>query len=87
MNDEGDQIYPRTWNHDFIGLPIVQKEKQHRPTITETELGEIVSSVNERYAVLFTLLAGTGLRIGEALGLKASDLSPNCRMFHVRRSV
>jgi integrase len=87
VNDEGDQIYPRTWNHDFIGLPIVQKEKQHRPTITETELGEIVSSVNERYAVLFTLLAGTGLRIGEALGLKASDLSPNRRMFYVRRSV
>jgi integrase len=75
------------WNHDFIGVPIVQKEKQHRPTITETELGEIVSSVNERYAVLFTLLAGTGLRIGEALGLKASDLSPNRRMFYVRRSV
>jgi len=87
VNDEGDQIYPRTWNHDFIGLPIVQKEKQHRPTITEAELGEIVSSVSEQYAVLFTLLAGTGLRIGEALGLKASDLSPDCRMFHVRRSV
>jgi integrase len=87
VDDEGDQIYPRTWNDDFIGLPIVQKEKQHRPTITETELGEILSSVKERYAVLFTLLAGAGLRIGEALGLKTSDLSPTCHMFHVRRSV
>jgi integrase len=87
VNDEGDQIYPRTWNHDFIGLPIVNKEKQHRPTITERELGEIVSSVKERYAVLFTLLAGTGLRIGEALGLKTSDLSSNCRILHVRRSI
>ena len=87
VNDEGDQIYPRTWNHDFIGLPIVQEEKQHRPTITETELGEIVCGVKERYAVLFTLLAGAGLRIGEALGLRTADLSPNCRMFYVRRSV
>jgi hypothetical protein len=32
VNDEGEQIYPRTWNHDFIGLPIVDKAKQRRPT-------------------------------------------------------
>ena len=87
VNDEGDGIYPRSWNHDFIGLPIVQKEEQHRPTINEMELCETVSSMKERYAVLFSLLAGTGLRIGEALGLKTSDLSPNCRVFHVRRSI
>ena len=87
VNDEGDQIYPRKWNHDFIGIPLVQKEKQHRPTVTETELGEILSSVSERYRVLFALLAGTGLRIGEALGLKGSDLSPDCRTIHVQRSV
>jgi integrase len=70
VNSEGDQIYPRKWNHDFIGLPIVEKEKQHRPTVTEAELGEILASTNERYAILFALLAGSGLRIGEALGLK-----------------
>jgi integrase len=87
VNEEGDQIYPRKWNHDFIGIPLVQKEKQHRPTVTETELGEILSSVSERYRVLFALLAGTGLRIGEALGLKGSDLSPDCRLIRVQRSV
>jgi len=84
---EGDQIYPRKWNHDFIGLPIIQKEKQHRPTVTETELVEILSAVKERYAMLIALLAGTGLRIGEALGLKTSDLSADCRVLHVRRSI
>jgi len=36
-------------------------------------------SVEQRYRVLFTLLAGTGLRIGEALGLKTSDLTSDCR--------
>jgi integrase len=87
VNEEGEQIQPRNWNHDFIGLPIVDKTKQRQPTITETELGEILSSVKERYAVLFALLAGTGLRIGEALGLKTTDLSPDCRILHVRRSV
>ena len=87
VNSEGEQIHPRKWNHDFIGLPIVQPEKQHRPTVTESELGEILASTKVRYAVLFALLAGTGLRIGEALGLKSADLSPDIRVLYVRRSV
>jgi integrase len=87
VNSEGEQVHPRKWNHDFIGLPIVQLEKQHRPTVTEAELGEILASTTERYVVLFALLAGTGLRIGEALGLKPFDLSPDCRVLHVQRSV
>jgi integrase len=87
VNDEGDQIYPRTWNHNFIGLPIVQRDKQHRPTVTETELESILAGVKKRYAVLFALLAGTGLRIGEALALKPTDFGPDCRVIHVRRSI
>ena len=70
VNAEGEQLYPRKWNHDFIGMPILRREEQHRPTVTEAELGEILASTNKRYAVLFALLAGTGLRIGEALALE-----------------
>jgi integrase len=33
------------------------------------------------------LLAGTGLRIGEALALKITDLSPDCSALYVRRSI
>jgi integrase len=33
------------------------------------------------------LLAGTGLRIGEALGLKVDDLSKDCSVLHVKRSI
>jgi hypothetical protein len=33
------------------------------------------------------LLAGTGLRIGEALGLKTDDLNAECTILHVRRSI
>ena len=87
VDSEGEQIHPRKWNHSFIGLPIVDPNKQHRPTVTETELGEILASAKGRYVVLFALLAGTGLRIGEALGLKPTDLSPDCRVLYVRRSI
>jgi len=87
VDADGEQLYPRKWNHDFIGLPIVEPSKQHRPTVTEAELGGILTSTTKRWAVLFALLAGTGLRIGEALGLKIDDLSQGCTVLHVRRSI
>jgi integrase len=88
VNDEGEQIYSRSWNHDFIQLPVVRKDKQHRPTVTDGDLMEILSSTKKRkYVVLFSLLAGTGLRIGEALALRLTDFGPDCRVLHVRRSV
>jgi integrase len=87
VDDDGEQIYPRKWNHDFIGLPIVRKEEQHRPTVTGSEVEEILAGTKRRYAVLFAVLAGSGLRIGEALGLKVLDLSADCRVLRVQRSI
>ena len=87
VDAEGERLYPRKWNHDFIGLPIVNKEKQRRPTVTEAEIGDITNSATYRFAVLFCLLAGSGLRIGEALALKATDFSPDFRVIHVTRSI
>lgn len=87
VNAEGEQIYPRKWNHDFIGLPIVDKNKQRRPTLTANEVSAVISSAGERYKPLFALLAGTGLRVGEALALKTTNLAPDCRTINVKRSM
>jgi integrase len=87
VNAEGEEIHPRKWNHNFIGMPILNREEQRRQTVTEVELGDILANAHKRYALLFALLAGTGLRIGEALGLKPADLSPDCRALHVHRSI
>jgi integrase len=38
-------------------------------------------------AVLVALVAGTGLRIGEALAIRTDDFDPLCRLLQVRRSV
>jgi integrase len=87
VDADGEQIYPRKWNHDFVGLPIVQKEKQHRPTVTESEVSTVLSKTRRRYSLLFAVLAGTGLRIGEALALRASDFTADCRVLRVTRSI
>ena len=87
VDGDGDQIYPRKWNHDFIGLPIVEPSKQRRPSITQAEVEQILSATSKRWAMLFALLAGTGLRIGEALGLKTTDFSDDCSVMQIKRSV
>jgi len=88
VTDEGEQVYPRTWNHDFIQLPVVRKDKQYRPTVTDAELKTILSNTKKRkHVMLFSLLATTGLRVGEALALRSTDFGPDCRVLHVCRSV
>lgn len=87
LTADGEPLYPRKWNHEFCGLPIVNKEKQRRPTVTEQELIQLTSQAPYRFAVLFALLAGTGLRIGEALALKRPDFSSDFRVVHITRSI
>jgi integrase len=87
VNSEGEQLHPRKWNHDFCGLPIIDPTTQHRPTITKAGLEQLIVEINPRFRVLVALLAGSGLRIGEALGLKTEDLEENCQVIRIRRSM
>jgi integrase len=88
VNDEGEQVHPRTWDSHFIGLPVVNPKKQNRPTRTAKEIEKIIAASRNRYRVLYSLLAGTGLRIGEALALKIGQhISDNCSTIHVRQSL
>ena len=80
-------VHPRVWNYEFIQLPLVIKEKQSRPMVTEAEVSGLLNSLKERYAVLVALVAGTGLRTGEALAVRTEDFDPDRRVLHVRRSI
>ena len=41
VNEQGEQIFPRKWNHEFIDMPVVKKHEQKRPSFT----GEIVTQL------------------------------------------
>jgi integrase len=73
INDQGEQVYPRKWNHEFIDLPKVSN--QRTPIFTAEEMTKIVSKADGQYRVLFAVLGGTGLRIGEALALEVRDIA------------
>ena len=68
LNENGEELYPRKWNHDFMDLPIITE--QHKPTFTGDIVTAIVSSAKGRYRVLYALCAASAIRIGEALGLE-----------------
>jgi integrase len=88
VSSEGEQLHPRNWNFHFIGLPVVDEKKQRKPSLTATEVEQILARAKGRYRVLFALLAGTGLRIGEAFGLKIGDhLYGDFSTIRVRQSV
>jgi hypothetical protein len=34
VNEEGEPIHPRKWNHEFIDMPVIDKKKQKTPSFT-----------------------------------------------------
>jgi integrase len=67
-------------------------DKQGRPTLDAEEVAACITKATGRYAVLYALLAGTGLRVGEALAIHAepgdhTTISPDCKTIHVRKSI
>jgi integrase len=92
VNENGEEVFPRKWNHEFMDLPIVKQKDQVAPIFTPAQVNSIIEHAKGRYRVLYAILAGTGLRIGEALALRINDeegtsLSPDCKTLYVRKSI
>jgi integrase len=53
---------------------------------TPSQVGKIIAAAREPYKTMFTVLAMTGLRAGEMLGLQWGDINFDKRLVDVRRS-
>jgi hypothetical protein len=83
---KGKQLFPRQWDLNYIGLPAVDKKAQNTPTFEAAEIETILACSKERFRVLYCLLAGSGLRISEALGLEiGKHFSIDCSIVYVRQ--
>jgi len=69
VNEEGEQLYPRTWNHEFMELPIVDQNSLKAPKAASEAISQAISRAIGQDKALYALLAGSGLRIGEAQAL------------------
>lgn len=70
VDKEGEEIYPRKWNHEFMDLPMIDKAKQNTPCFSAEIMSGLAAWKYERERVLFIFCAATGLRVGEALGIE-----------------
>jgi integrase len=78
VNEQGEAIHPRKWNHDFIDMPVIEKNDQKRPAHTGEVVTRIIAATKtEKYRALLTLCAAGGLRLGEALGIDVKNVSPD----------
>ena len=66
INEDGEELFPRTWNEEYIDAPLVKHQRQ--PTTNGEGVTAILNAATGQYRVLYALLAGYGpLRAGEAL--------------------
>jgi integrase len=84
IGDDGEELFPRKWNHEFLDLPMV--EKQYQPTFSAETMSAILEKAAGQEQVLYALLAGTGLRVGEALGLEVRHVSADRRTITIEQS-
>lgn len=85
INDNGEPLFPRKWNDEFIDAPLIAN--QHQPSTTSDGMTKILEKASGQYRVLYALLAGCGpLRAGEALGLEiGKHISSDFRTLHVQQ--
>jgi len=83
-DDDGNQMYPRKWNHEFIDLPIVEQSEQNRPSFSPEIMTGLATYRHPREQMLFVLAGAGGFRIGEALGIEIDKhLSADCSTVNV----
>ncbi len=84
VNENGEPIHPRTWNHEFMDLPEVRNQRQ--PTHSSDTMTAIAAGSEGRERMLYALLGAAAIRFGEALGIEIDKhISDDCSTLHVRQ--
>jgi len=81
LKANGEEVYKRTWDHEYIDLPIVDPEDQNSEAFTPEQMTQILdaafkTAVKKPKNVVYMLsliVGGLGLRIGEGLAIKVRE--------------
>ena len=88
VNEEGEQLYPRKWNHEFCDMPVVDKRKQKTPCPTSEVMTGIIATTKGYKQMYLALEGGGGFRAGEAIGIEIEKhISADFRTIKVRQKV
>jgi len=84
LDEEGEPVYPRKWNNEFIDMPVVENQRQ--PVFTGEEISNLLNNCDGFHRMLYALKAGSGLRIGEALAVRVELVSRDRRTIEIQNS-
>ena len=88
VDAEGEQLFPRKWNQEFIDLPIVDEEDQNTPSFDAKVMSGLARWQHRNEQMLFILCGATGERIGEALGIEIDKhISPDFLTINIKQKV
>ena len=86
LDEDGNQVYPRKWNHDFIDMPIVEESEQNRPSFSSEIMTGLAHYHRPREQMIFIVSGAGGLRIGETLGIEIDKhLSADCSTISIEQ--
>ena len=74
LDADGNEIYPRTWNQEFVDAPPIVR--QHQPVCTKEMIKEALRvrhARTDKHRVLIALLLASGIRVGELVALRVGD--------------
>jgi integrase len=79
VNEDGEELYPRNGKKMGLVVPEVNKRKQSRPCFTREVMNHRANSptIKPKMRMLFILCGASGLRIGEALGIRIEKIFDN----------
>lgn len=87
VDEDGNQVYPRKWNHEFMDVPLVERSKQNTPSFSSEVMTGLAKWKKPKQRMLFILCGAAGLRIGEALGIEIDKhISSDFRTIMVRQT-
>ncbi|MGH7745458.1 MAG: tyrosine-type recombinase/integrase [Candidatus Dormibacteria bacterium] len=93
IDENGNEKFPRTWNTDFIDAPQLIPSAQYAPIVAPGVVSKAIRKGSGVFPCLYALLAGSGLRISEALALKMGDdgqsdgLDLEMGLIHIRKTL
>jgi integrase len=68
--ESGLPIHNLKWNREFLDLPKINRDEQNVPAFDAEQINKLIADSEGDERMLYIVLAATGLRIGECLGLE-----------------
>ena len=83
----GEPVHKRTWDAETMDLPVVEFSEQMRPSLKASTISGLIAASGGQEQALYILLAATGMRISEALGLEVRHFINDGRTVKVEQQV